>query len=45
MKNTALIIPAGGIGKSLGEETPKQYIEMPGVPIIIGRKTSSILMH
>lgn len=35
MKNTALIIPAGGIGKRLGVETPKQYIEIAGVPIII----------
>ena len=35
MERTALIIPAGGIGKRLGGEVPKQYLELNSVPIFI----------
>ncbi len=35
MKKTSLIIPAGGVGKRMGGEVPKQYLELNKVPILI----------
>jgi 2-C-methyl-D-erythritol 4-phosphate cytidylyltransferase len=35
MKKVSLIIPAGGSGKRLGAEKPKQYIEINKAPIFI----------
>lgn len=44
---TVAIIPAGGAGKRMGESTPKQYLQLAGVPLLahtlkIFQDTSSI---
>jgi 2-C-methyl-D-erythritol 4-phosphate cytidylyltransferase len=32
---TVVIIPAGGAGRRMGGETPKQYLSLAGVPILV----------
>jgi 2-C-methyl-D-erythritol 4-phosphate cytidylyltransferase len=35
MKNIGVIIPAGGVGKRMKSNIPKQYIELAGKPILV----------
>jgi 2-C-methyl-D-erythritol 4-phosphate cytidylyltransferase len=35
MKSIAAILPAAGLGTRMGAETPKQFLELDGVPIVI----------
>jgi len=35
MTNIAAILPAAGLGTRMGHETPKQFLELDGVPIVI----------
>jgi 2-C-methyl-D-erythritol 4-phosphate cytidylyltransferase len=35
MKRIAAIVPAAGLGTRMGAETPKQFLELDGVPLII----------
>src|ERR1700730_12054845 len=35
MKRIAAILPAAGLGTRMGAETPKQFLELDGVPIVI----------
>ena len=35
MANIAAILPAAGLGTRMGAETPKQFLELDGVPIVI----------
>ena len=32
---TVAIIPAGGVGKRMGTEIPKQYLLLAGIPILV----------
>src|SRR5260370_7230672 len=35
MNRLAAILPAAGLGTRMGAETPKQFLELDGVPIVI----------
>src|SRR5258708_11716599 len=35
MNRIAAILPAAGLGTRMGAETPKQFLELDGVPIVI----------
>jgi 2-C-methyl-D-erythritol 4-phosphate cytidylyltransferase len=35
MKRIAAILPAAGLGTRMGHDTPKQFLELEGVPIVI----------
>jgi len=35
MKRIAAILPAAGLGTRMGAETPKQFLELAGTPIVI----------
>ena len=35
MSHIAAILPAAGLGTRMGHETPKQFLELDGVPIVI----------
>src|SRR5579863_7615944 len=35
MSRIAAILPAAGLGTRMGAETPKQFLELEGVPIVI----------
>src|SRR5437764_14761486 len=35
MSRIAAILPAAGLGTRMGAETPKQFLELDGVPIVI----------
>ena len=35
MSTIAAILPAAGLGTRMGHETPKQFLELDGVPIVI----------
>src|SRR5271168_1583659 len=35
MTNIAAILPAAGLGTRMGAETPKQFLELDGVPLVI----------
>src|SRR5260370_41969094 len=35
MSRIAAILPAGGMGTRMGAETPKQFLELEGTPIVI----------
>ena len=35
MNRVAAIIPAAGLGTRMGAETPKQFLELDGLPIVI----------
>jgi len=35
MSKTAAIVPAAGLGTRMGADTPKQFLELDGVPLII----------
>lgn len=35
MRNVAVVIPAGGVGTRLGQRTPKQFLELGGLPILV----------
>jgi 2-C-methyl-D-erythritol 4-phosphate cytidylyltransferase len=35
MSHIAAIVPAAGLGTRMGQETPKQFLELDGVPIVI----------
>src|SRR5947209_4712857 len=35
MERIAAILPAAGLGTRMGAETPKQFLELDGVPIVI----------
>src|SRR5258708_30157058 len=37
MNRIAAILPAAGLGTRMGAETPKQFLELDGVPIVILR--------
>jgi len=35
MSRIAAILPAAGLGTRMGAETPKQFLELDGTPIVI----------
>ena len=35
MSRIAAIVPAAGLGTRMGAETPKQFLELDGVPLVI----------
>ena len=35
MSQIVAILPAAGLGTRMGAETPKQFLELDGVPIVI----------
>lgn len=35
MRSVAVVIPAGGVGTRLGHRTPKQFLRLGGVPILV----------
>ena len=35
MTQITAILPAAGLGTRMGHETPKQFLELDGVPIVI----------
>jgi len=35
MSRIAAILPAAGLGTRMGAETPKQFLELDGVPIVV----------
>ena len=35
MSQITAILPAAGLGTRMGHETPKQFLELDGVPIVI----------
>ena len=35
MRDTAVLVPAGGMGARLGSATPKQFLALGGVPILV----------
>ncbi len=35
MSRIAAIVPAAGLGTRMGAETPKQFLELDGMPLII----------
>lgn len=35
MSRIAAIIPAAGLGTRMGAETPKQFLELDGMPLVI----------
>lgn len=35
MRDSAVLVPAGGVGARLGRATPKQFLDLGGVPILV----------
>jgi len=35
MSRTVAILPAAGLGTRMGAETPKQFLELDGMPLVI----------